>query len=307
MQPRALIVDDEAPAREELRFLIEGLGDLDGAGPVQVVGEATNGEEALLLLTSLDYDLVFLDIRMPGLTGLDVARKLRGQARRPQIIFTTAYPDHAVDAFDLAATDYLVKPFDAERFRRAVERALASGPERPAAEAPADQAQGQPSGQAAAVHPTSVQPTPMQPGQQVQQSRQVSPQVPPQTAAQAPSQAPRQTEPQLVRIPVQKDGRTVLVQGESIVYAAASRGYSSLKLADERVLVSFSLNELERRLHGHFCRVHRSYLVNLRYVRELAPDFRGTLVLVMNDRQRSRVEVSRRHARELRRRLGLRE
>ncbi len=110
-----------------------------------------------------------------------------------------------------------------------------------------------------------------------------------------------------MRIPVQKDGRTVLVQGESIVYAAASRGYSSLKLADERVLVSFSLNELERRLQGHFCRVHRSYLVNLRYVRELVPDFRGTLVLVMNDRQRSRVEVSRRHARELRRRLGLRE
>ena len=141
MQPRALIVDDEAPAREELRFLIEGLGDLDGAGPVQVVGEATNGEEALLLLTSLDYDLVFLDIRMPGLTGLDVARELRDQARRPQIIFTTAYPDHAVDAFDLAATDYLVKPFDAERFRRAVERALGFGPDRPAAEAAADQAE----------------------------------------------------------------------------------------------------------------------------------------------------------------------
>ena len=109
----------------------------------------------------------------------------------------------------------------------------------------------------------------------------------------------------LVRIPVQKDGRTVLVEGDAIVYAAAARGYSSLKLADDNVLVSFSLNELERRLHGHFYRVHRSYLVNLRYVRELAPDFRGTLVLVMNDRQRSRVEVSRRQARELRKRLGI--
>ena len=286
MQPRALIVDDEAPAREELRFLIEELGELDGAGPVQVVGEATNGEEALLLLRSLDYDLVFLDIRMPGLTGLDVARELMNQARRPQIIFTTAYPDHAVDAFDLAATDYLVKPFDAERFRRAVQRALASGAERPAAEAAAgeaqEQAQDHPAGHETGTH-------------RAQQGRHVS------------SEPARQAEPQLVRIPVQKDGRTVLVQGDSIVYAAASRGYSSLKLADERVLVSFSLNELERRLQGHFCRVHRSYLVNLRYVRELVPDFRGTLVLVMNDRQRSRVEVSRRHARELRRRLGLRE
>lgn len=285
MQPRALIVDDEAPAREELRYLLDEVGELGGAPAVQVVGEATNGEEALLLLKSLDYDLVFLDIRMPGLTGLDVARELRGMARRPQIIFTTAYPDHAVDAFDLAATDYLVKPFDAERFRRAVERALTAAGERAAPEA--DQEEGASSGPAGETSGASPGGT----GAQGGGSR----------GGDSQGEAP------LVRIPVQKDGRTVLVQGESIVYAAASRGYSSLKLADERVLVSFSLNELERRLQGHFCRVHRSYLVNLRYVRELVPDFRGTLVLVMNDRQRSRVEVSRRHARELRRRLGLRE
>lgn len=285
MQPRALIVDDEAPAREELRYLLDEVGELGGAAAVQVVGEATNGEEALLLLKSLDYDLVFLDIRMPGLTGLDVARELRGMARRPQIIFTTAYPDHAVDAFDLAATDYLVKPFDAERFRRAVERALAAAGERAAPEA--DQEEGASSGPAGETSGASPGGTGAQDG--------------------GSRGGGSQGEAPLVRIPVQKDGRTVLVQGESIVYAAASRGYSSLKLADERVLVSFSLNELERRLQGHFCRVHRSYLVNLRYVRELVPDFRGTLVLVMNDRQRSRVEVSRRHARELRRRLGLRE
>lgn len=272
MQLRALIVDDEAPAREELRYLLDELGAVAGSGPVQVVGEATNGEEALLLLKSLDYDLVFLDIRMPGLTGLDVARELRGLAKRPQIIFTTAYPDHAVDAFDLAATDYLVKPFDAERFRRAVERAQSLVGERAPEAAGTEPGDPQSSEGAASTAP-----------------------------ALQPAEAP------LIRIPVQKDGRTVLVQGDSIVYAAAARGYSSLKLADERVLVSFSLNELERRLQGHFCRVHRSYLVNLRYVRELVPDFRGTLVLVMNDRQRSRVEVSRRHARELRRRLGIRE
>lgn len=306
MQPRALIVDDEAPAREELRFLIEELGELDGAGPVQVVGEATNGEEALLLLKSLDYDLVFLDIRMPGLTGLDVARELRDQARRPQIIFTTAYPDHAVDAFDLAATDYLVKPFDAERFRRAVQRALVVGGERGAeraAERGAAEGDAEQGGAGSGAEGGGAA------GAGAGGSGAAAEAASPASAGQGQqAQAPQpQQPPQLVRIPVQKDGRTVLVQGDSIVYAAASRGYSSLKLADERVLVSFSLNELERRLQGHFCRVHRSYLVNLRYVRELVPDFRGTLVLVMNDRQRSRVEVSRRHARELRRRLGLRE
>jgi len=130
VQPRALIVDDEAPAREELRYLLQELGADRGGTPVQVVGEATNGEEALVLLRSLEYDLVFLDIRMPGLGGLEVARELGALPRRPQVVFTTAYPDHAVDAFDLAAADYLVKPFDADRLRRAVDRALSTGAER---------------------------------------------------------------------------------------------------------------------------------------------------------------------------------
>lgn len=277
VQPRALIVDDEAPAREELRYLLQEIGPVAGDWPVQVVGEATNGEEALVLLGSLDYDLVLLDIRMPGLTGLEVARELAALPRRPQVIFTTAYPDHAVDAFDLAAADYLVKPFDAERLKRAVERALSAAPERgeagrePAADAGGSGAAREGGG-----------------------------------AGRAAREATRPPDAgELVRIPVQHNGRTVLVNGEAIVYAAASRGYSALKLAEETVLVSFSLNELERRLQGHFLRVHRSYLVNLRHVRELVPDFRGSLALVMNDRQRSRVEVSRRHARELRQRLGI--
>jgi DNA-binding LytR/AlgR family response regulator len=245
MRARALIVDDEAPARAELRYLLEEFNH------VQVVGEATNGEEALLLLRSLSYDLVLLDIRMPGGTGLQVASALRELPHPPKVIFTTAYPDHAVEAFDLEAVDYLVKPFDADRLGRALDRALSNAVDDP-------------------------QPRPPSPG----------------------------TEP-LVRIPVQRDGRTVLVDRTAIVYASAVRGYSYLKLADERLLVSFSLNELERRLRGHFFRTHRAYLVNLDHVRELVPDFKGALVLVMNDRQRSRVEVSRRQARELRRRLGM--
>lgn len=254
MRPRALIVDDEAPARAELRFLLEELGQ------VQVVGEAANGEEALLLLRSLPYDLVLLDIRMPGGSGLEVAAALRDLPNPPRVIFTTAYPDHAVEAFDLAAADYLVKPFDAARLARALERALEHADD--------------------AASPSAAPP------------------------GGGPARRGEEPEP-LARVPVQRDGRTVLVDQSAIVYASAARGYSSLKLADERLLVTFSLNELERRLRGHFFRVHRSYLVNLDHVRELVPDFKGALVLVMNDRQRSRVEVSRRQARELRRRLGV--
>ncbi|MCP2262919.1 LytR/AlgR family response regulator transcription factor [Promicromonospora thailandica] len=262
MRPRALIVDDEAPARAELRYLLEELGG------VQVVGEAANGEEALLLLRSLPYDLVLLDIRMPGGSGLEVAAALRELPNPPKVIFTTAYPDHAVEAFDLAAADYLVKPFDTERLGRALERALEHTGSDDAPPGP---------GAPAAVGPPNGGP-----GRRGEEAAQP-----------------------LARVPVQRDGRTVLVDQSAIVYASAARGYSYLKLADERLLVTFSLNELERRLHGHFFRAHRSYLVNLNHVRELVPDFKGALALVMNDRQRSRVEVSRRQAPELRRRLGV--
>jgi DNA-binding LytR/AlgR family response regulator len=245
---RCLIVDDEAPAREELRFLLKDFPD------VQIVGEATNAEEALLLLRSLDYDVVLLDIRMPGGTGLEVAAALRESAHPPAVIFTSAYPDYAVEAFDLEAADYLVKPFDAERLRRALDRALSSGPDED----------------------------------------------------EPPTGGPRGTAADVAgRIPVQRGDRTVLVDQAEVIYASAARGYSHLKLDDERVLVSFSLSDLERRLSRSFFRAHRSYLVNLDHVRELVPDFKGMLVLVMDDRQKSRVPVSRRQARELRRLLGL--
>lgn len=241
---RCLIVDDESPAREELRYLLRGFPH------IQVVGEATNAEEALLLLREVAYDLVLLDIRMPGGTGLEVARELAAAPHGPAVIFTTAYPDHAVEAFDLAAADYLLKPFDAERLGRALDRALAA----------AEDEEG------AATPRTDAAPT---------------------------------------RLPVQHGDRTVLVEPGAIVFATAARGYSHLKLAEDRVLISQSLSELERRLPAEFFRVHRSYLVNLDHVRELRSDGQDALVLVMDDRQQSRVAVSRRQAAALRRVLGV--
>ncbi len=245
MTARCLIVDDEAPAREELRFLLDDFDD------VVVVGEATNADEALTLLRSIRYDIVLLDIRMPGGNGLDVVRALRDLEHRPSVIFTTAFPEHAVDAFDVAAADYLLKPFDAQRLRRALDRAMARG-------------------ELSDLDPAS----------------------------------PDRSE-LLGRIPVQRGERTFLLDESEIVYAEAARGYSYLNLADDRVLVNFTLSDLERRLSGHFFRAHRSYVVNLDRVKELVPDFKGALILVMDDRRRSQVEVSRRQAKELRRLLGL--
>jgi DNA-binding LytR/AlgR family response regulator len=113
---RALLVDDEAPARSELRYLL-------GKHPeVQVVGEAASAAEALALAKAVHYDVVFLDVQMPGLTGLEAAPLVREQARPPAVVFVTAHPEYAVDAFAVEAFDYLLKPVDPERLARVVER-----------------------------------------------------------------------------------------------------------------------------------------------------------------------------------------
>jgi two-component system LytT family response regulator len=110
----ALVVEDEPLARRRLRDLIRGVPWL------QCVGEAATGRTAVAAIDELQPDLLFLDIRLPGLSGIDVLSRVR---HAPAVIFTTAYDQFAVTAFELAAVDYLVKPFGRERFARALERA----------------------------------------------------------------------------------------------------------------------------------------------------------------------------------------
>jgi two-component system response regulator AlgR len=114
---RALIVDDEAPARERLRRLLEELGD------VTVIGEAANGVEALERCASLDPDLVLLDVRMPGMDGIEAARHLGALEEPPAVIFTTAYDEYALAAFESEAVGYLLKPVRREKLARAVRHA----------------------------------------------------------------------------------------------------------------------------------------------------------------------------------------
>jgi DNA-binding LytR/AlgR family response regulator len=113
---RALLVDDEAPARSELRYLLASYPD------VQVVGEAASGREAAELARTLRYDVVFLDVEMPGATGLETAPQVREQRDPPAVVFVTAHAEYAVDAFAVEAFDYLLKPVDPERLARVVER-----------------------------------------------------------------------------------------------------------------------------------------------------------------------------------------
>jgi len=117
MRPTAVVVDDDPLARERLRDLAEEVPLVD------VIGEAADAESAVRVVDELRPDIVFLDIEMPGGSGLDVARGIEHTAA---IVFTTAYQQYAVTAFELSAVDYLLKPFGPERFREAVERALAA-------------------------------------------------------------------------------------------------------------------------------------------------------------------------------------
>lgn len=116
---RALIVDDEPLAREELIALLRE------AGGVKVVGEAGNGKEALLRTRSLHPDVIFLDVDMPGLSGVDVSSLLAEP--RPLLVFVTAHQHYAVEAFEEAALDYLLKPVDPERLARTLKRIEAQG------------------------------------------------------------------------------------------------------------------------------------------------------------------------------------
>ncbi len=114
---KILIVDDEQPARARLRLLIEERADFS------VVGEAANGKEALALVQSLEPDAVLLDIRMPGISGIETARHIDASDAPPAVIFTTAYDEYAIEAFDAHAVAYLLKPVRREKLFDALQHA----------------------------------------------------------------------------------------------------------------------------------------------------------------------------------------
>jgi DNA-binding LytR/AlgR family response regulator len=117
---RALVLDDEPHARDEISFL------LDGDPRIGSVRSASSGASALKLLSNEPFDVLFCDIKMPGLNGLELARVVSQFSAPPSIVFITAYEDHAVEAFGLQAVDYVMKPIRAERLRKAVRRAVES-------------------------------------------------------------------------------------------------------------------------------------------------------------------------------------
>jgi DNA-binding LytR/AlgR family response regulator len=263
---RALIVDDERRARAYLAKLVAAHAD------VQIVGEARDGLSALQEIDRLKPDLVFLDVQMPELTGLDVARALP-RDRAPVIVFTTAYDQYALDAFEVSATDYLLKPYDDERLARSLERVrayLRGG-------APSDR------------------------GTVAERLEHLLSAI---EKAVEPESQSRADCPALRRVPAQTRAGIVLLDVDEVYQIASEDRLVFAHTREGRFLVNFSIKDLEARLPAEaFFRSHRSCLVNLQHVREVVPWFHGKLMLKLDDG--SEAVVSEDRAPRLRALLGL--
>jgi two-component system response regulator LytT len=270
---RTVLVDDEQLARDELAYL------LSQVGGVEVIGHAGNGLEALAAIDRLQPDLVFLDVQMPGLTGFEVARRMIGGGPTAHVIFVTAFDQHAIEAFEVNAVDYLLKPVDPARLDLALQRAR----RRISFER---------------MHEESESVTPggrtLNPGFNHDQLEKIV-------------QLVTERQNRRERLAIKVGERFLLVQSEEIICAS---------LVDESITVVTNqytgtsnyrtLDELQARLDpAVFWRVHRSHLVNINKIKEIVPWFSRNYILRMKDEKATEIPVSRTQTRRLREYLKL--
>jgi len=273
---RVLIVDDEPLARQRLEDLLRDDED------VTIVAAVDNGNAAVDAVRTLRPDLVFLDVQMPGKTGLDVIREI-GADDMPPTIFVTAYDRYALQAFDLAALDYLVKPFDDERFEQAFRRARRQvelqgmGDLRDRLLAVLDSGNRGGAALAAAADATE---------------------------SQISSGARSSAAPYLERIAVEMRGKVRVVPVSQIEYITASGPYVELHTAERAYLIREAIHTLEQRLDPErFLRIHRSIIVRVDLIDTFHRGAGGDYEVQLKSGARLRVSRSRRE--ELERRLGV--
>lgn len=226
MTIQTLIADDELLARQKLRQLLRGEND------IEIAGEASSAREVYELVQETTPQLLFLDVRMPGMDGLDVIAELAMRnIKLPRVILTTAYDHYALRAFELNATDYLLKPFTVERLHSAVERAR----------------------------------------EQI-----VAGERPPDRSHTEESKAGQYTG----RIIFKSRGRILFLPVSDIRWISAEENYVRICTGTETHLLRETMTSLEQRLDPKlFLRVHRSAIVNLRYVKEVRSESRGDFMV----------------------------
>ena len=235
---RVLIVDDEPLARDRVRAFLRD------ESSVEIVGECGSGPEAITAIERDRPDVVFLDVQMPGCDGLQVVAQLPA-ARRPAVVFVTAHDRFAVDAFAVDAVDYLLKPFDQERFRAALKRA-------------AEHLEAKRAGNLGARLESLL-------------------------AESAGTATGTSRKPE--RLVVKSDGRVVFLKPDDIVWVEAADNYVVLHLTSgERLMVRETLSAFEERLGtANFARVNRSAVVHLDQIKEMQPSFHGDYIVILRD------------------------
>ena len=257
---RVLIVDDEPLARRRLRRLLANHRD------VEILGDCGDGAAAITAILQQRPDLVFLDVQMPEMGGFEVLRALPA-ASSPFVIFVTAYDRYALDAFEVHALDYLLKPFDRERFEKAFERARGEIRR----------------GRVADLH------------QRLSHLFSV---------ADSPKHAPPETaDPKLSRILVREGRRAFFVPLPEIEWIEAAGNYLEIHHGETVSLVRQTMKRMEKKLDPkQFLRIHRSTIVNLDRVEEIRPGDRGESLVIMKDG--TALILSRTYREQVRRRWG---
>ena len=251
---RTVVVDDERLARDELCYLLGQVGGID------VVGQAGDGIEALDVIKEAEPDLVLLDIQMPGLTGFEVARRLLDTGAELQVVFVTAFDRHAIEAFEINAVDYLLKPVEVERLGTAVDRVRKRiHADRPASTLP----------QAAELERLLQRLTRQDHREQL--------------AVKVADRFLLVQAEEVVHASVENDVITVVTNSLS--------GTSNYRTLDE---LQAQLDP------AVFWRVHRSHLVNINRIKEIGPGFSRNFLLRMKDAKGTEIPVSRSQTKRLR-------
>ena len=255
MSINTLIVDDEKPAREELAFLLKGFPEIN------VIGQGKNGVEAVALIKEHAPDLVFLDVKMPGLDGFGVLKKLvERKMKVPHVVFATAFDHFAVQAFDVNAVDYVLKPFDKARIAKAIQRARR---EIEAQTSPAERLERLVNQLGNGAKPAAAQRVKL-----LVKSQQ-----------------------RLLLVDSEDMIFAAIEDGLISVTATEFDGSSNYR----------TLEELHAALDSEsFWRPHRSYLVNIHHIKEVVPWFKSSYMLKMNDKKQTEIPVSRQQTKRLR-------
>ncbi len=257
---RTVVVDDEQLARDELCFL---LGQLEG---VEVAAQAGNGIEALRVIEEHMPDLVMLDVQMPGLTGFEVARRLVRAGVEAQLVFVTAYDQHAIEAFEVNAVDYLLKPVEATRLEQALQRARR-------------RVDAERVGPVGPLNDQLERIVKMMAGRQIRRE-----------------QVALKVGERFMLVQAEEIIFASLADESINIVTGQVSGTSNYR----------TLDDLQARLDPEvFWRVHRSHLVNINKIKEIVPWFSRNYILRMKDPKGTEIPVSRAQTKRLREYLKL--